>query len=212
KEQASSVDDVANDGFIDWNFDRTITYGKNSYKRGRIEGVSANFGRLTNRVLSEGRFISDIDDKHRREVMVIGISVAEALFPHESTITGHEVTMGGKVYEVIGLLEKKKSGFVGDDDSDNTVLIPYRTLRKMAPRSEFLLLIIKAREGQLKTALAQVEDILRRQRGLKFDENNNFDLTTADRFIEQFDSMIAGIGLIAIAISSVGLLVGGIGV
>src|SRR5262249_40664180 len=106
KEQASSVDDVANDGFIDWNFDRTITYGKNSYKRGRIEGVSANFGRLTNRVLSEGRFISDIDDKHRREVMVIGISVAEALFPHESTITGHEVTMGGKVYEVIGLLEK----------------------------------------------------------------------------------------------------------
>jgi len=143
--------------------------------------------------------------------MVIGISVAEALFPHQSTVAGHEVTMGGKVYEVIGLLEQKKGGF-SDDDQDNTVLIPYRTLRKMAPRSEFLLLIIRAREGQLRTALGQVEDILRRQRGLRFDEPNNFDLTTADRFIEQFDSMMAGVGMVAIAISSIGLLVGGIGV
>jgi len=65
KEQASAVDDVASEGFIDWNFDRTITYGKNTYKRGRIQGVSANYGRLTNQLLSEGRFISEIDDKHR---------------------------------------------------------------------------------------------------------------------------------------------------
>jgi putative ABC transport system permease protein len=61
-------------------------------------------------------------------------------------------------------------------------------------------------------AYDEIESLLRRRRGLKLSEANNFDLTTADRMIQQFDSITASIGLIAIAISSVGLLVGGIGV
>jgi putative ABC transport system permease protein len=211
--QANAVEDICYDGFIDWNFDRTITAGKNSYKRGNVEGVSASYGRITNQLLGEGRFIAEVDDQHRRDVMVIGPSVAEALFPHQSRVLGNQVEMGGKPYEIIGVLEKKKAGFMsGEDDSDNAVFIPYRTLKKMSPRSQFMLLIIKAKEGQLKTALGQVEEVLRRQRGLKFNDANNFDLNTADRFIEQFDGMMGGVGLIAIAISGVSLLVGGIGV
>ena len=85
-------------------------------------------------------------------------------------------------------------------------------MRKISPRSEWMLLVIRAKSGQLKQALDQVEDILRRQRGVKFNDQNNFDLNTADRFIEQFDSITSMVGLIAIALSSVGLLVGGIGV
>jgi putative ABC transport system permease protein len=64
----------------------------------------------------------------------------------------------------------------------------------------------------MREALDQVEEILRRQRGVKFNEPNNFDITTADRMIEQFDSITMYVGLFAIAISGVGLLVGGIGV
>jgi putative ABC transport system permease protein len=75
-----------------------------------------------------------------------------------------------------------------------------------------MMLIIRARSGQLKQALDQVEDILRRQRSVKYADKNNFDLQTVDRFIEQFDSITAMVGLVAIALSSVGLLVGGIGV
>jgi putative ABC transport system permease protein len=71
---------------------------------------------------------------------------------------------------------------------------------------------MRARSGQLPVALDQVEEILRRQRGLKWSEPNNFDLTTADKFVEQFDQITSAVGLIAIAISSIGLLVGGIGV
>jgi putative ABC transport system permease protein len=85
-------------------------------------------------------------------------------------------------------------------------------MRKISPRSEWMMLIVRAHSGQLKKALEQVEDILRRQRNVKYDEKNNFDLNTADRFIEQFDSITAMVGLVAIALSSVGLLVGGIGV
>ncbi len=211
KQLAGAVQDVANDGFIEWNFNKTITYGGQTYKQGNLEGVSANYGTITNESLQEGRFISEIDDQHRREVMVIGNGAAEALFPGGAQAVGKEVMMGGRPYEIIGVLEKRKGNLMGETE-ENSVLIPFRTMRKVSPRSEWMMLIIRAQTGQLRQALDQVEEILRRQRGVKYDEKNNFDLTTADRFIEQFDSITAMVGLVAIALSSVGLLVGGIGV
>ena len=212
KSLCPAVEDVANDGFIEWTFDKTITYSGQTYKQANLEGVSANYGVVTNMSLQAGRFISEADDQHRREVMVIGQGAAEALFTQGSdSIVGKEVMMHGKPFEIIGVLEPRKGGLVGETE-ENSVLIPYRTLRKISPRSEWMMLIIKARSGQLKQALDQVEDILRRQRAVKFKDPNNFDLNTADRFIEQFDSITAMVGLVAIALSSVGLLVGGIGV
>ena len=212
KEYAPAVEDVANDGFIEWTFDKTITYGGQTYKQANLEGVSANYGAVTNMSLQAGRFISEIDDQHRREVMVIGQGAAEALFPQGTeSVIGKEVMMNGKPYEIIGVLEPRKGGILGETE-ENSVLIPYRTLRKVSPRSEWMIIIIRARSGQLKQALDQVEDILRRQRAVKYDDKNNFDLNTADKFIEQFDSVTAMVGLVAIALSSVGLLVGGIGV
>ncbi len=212
KQLAPAVEDVANDGFIEWNFDKTLTYGGQTYKQGNLEGVSANYAAITNELMAEGRFISELDDQHRREVMVIGNGAAEALFPGGAQAIGKEVMMGGKPYEIIGVLEKRKGTLLGENESDNAVLIPFRTLRKVSPRSEWMMLIVRSHSGQLKQALDQVEDILRRQRGVKYDDKNNFDLQTADRFIEQFDSITAMVGLVAIALSSVGLLVGGIGV
>ena len=212
KQLAGAVEDVANDGFIEWNFDKTLTYGGQTYKQGNLEGVSANYAAITNVSMQEGRFINELDDQHRREVMVIGNGAAEALFPGGAQAIGKEVMMGGKPYEIIGVLEKRKGSMLGENESDNAVMIPFRTLRKVSPRSEWMMLIVRAHSGQLKQALDQVEDILRRQRGVKYDDKNNFDLQTADRFIEQFDSITAMVGVVAIALSSVGLLVGGIGV
>ena len=211
KQLAPAVQDVANQGFIEWNFDKTLTYAGQTYKQGDLQGVSANYAAITNGSMEEGRFITELDDQHRREVMVIGNGAAEALFPGGAQAIGKEVMMGGKPYEIIGVLEKRK-GMLGADENDNTVMIPFRTLRKVVPRSEWMLLVIRAHSGQLKQALDQVEDILRRQRAVKYDDKNNFDLQTADKFIEQFDSITAMVGLVAIALSSVGLLVGGIGV
>jgi putative ABC transport system permease protein len=74
------------------------------------------------------------------------------------------------------------------------------------------LIVAQAVEGSLAQALDQVEIALRRQRGLRFDEENDFSLNTSDGFVKQFDSITSTIGLVAIAISGVGLLVGGIGV
>jgi len=122
------------------------------------------------------------------------------------------VRMGGYNFEIVGVLEKRKAGFFGENEEDNAVFIPMRTAQKVAPAKGHLLFVIRGRSGQVNEALTQSEEILRRRRNVKFEAPNNFDIKTADKFIEQFDSITAMVGLIAIAISSLGLLVGGIGV
>jgi putative ABC transport system permease protein len=211
KAQADAVDSVAFNGFL-WQIDRTIKYRDHSYRQGDIQGASASYERVANVSIAEGRFINEVDDEHRRNVMVIGVNVAEALFPHQSRVAGSIVDWGGREFEVIGVLEKRKSGFFGENEEDNAVFIPFQTARKISPRSEWMMIMIRAKTGRLADAFDQVEQILRRQRGVKYDQENNFDLSTADKMIKQFDSVTAAVGLIAIAISAVGLLVGGIGV
>jgi putative ABC transport system permease protein len=209
--QADAVEDVAAQLFT-WRIDRKLTYKGTTYSQTQLSGVTENFAAATNISLNEGRFISEIDDKHRREVMVIGVAVAEALFPLQNSVVGSKIGMAGKEFEVIGVLEKRRNGVFGESEEDNAVFIPVRTAKKISPRSDDLFLMIRAKSGQMHTALDQAEAILRRQRGVPYDQPNNFDLSTADRMIEQFDSITGAIGLVAIAISSVGLLVGGIGV
>ncbi len=214
--QASAVEEVGykapNIGYSGGPFDDNVTYQGHNYRWGDTQGVSANYAGITNIVIKEGRFITDIDDQQRANVMVIGVNAADALFPGQNQIAGTQVRMGGYNFEVIGVLEKRKAGFFGENEEDNAVIIPFRTAQKIAPARGYMLLVIKARSGQTAEALQQSEEILRRRRNVKFDDPNNFDIKTADKFIEQFDSITAMVGLIAIAISSLGLLVGGIGV
>jgi putative ABC transport system permease protein len=217
KTQAAAVEDVAlvapNVGYSGGPFDDNITHQGHNYRWGNTQGVSSNYAVISNIVLREGRFITDLDDQQRSNVMVIGVNAADALFPgQQSQIAGTQVRMGGYNFEIIGVLEKRKAGFFGENEEDNAVLIPFRTAQKLAPALGYLLLIIQGRSGQLPEALSQSEDILRRRRNVKFGDPNNFDIKSGDKFIEQFDNIFAMVGLLAIAISCLGLLVGGIGV
>jgi len=217
KAQASSVEDLAviapNVGYSGGPFDDNVTYEGHNYRWGNTQGVTSNYADICNITLREGRFISELDDQQRANVMVIGVNAADALFPGQQTnIAGTQVRMGGYNFEIVGVLEKRKAGFFGENEEDNAVFIPMRTAQKVAPAKGHLLFVIRGRSGQVNEALTQSEEILRRRRNVKFEAPNNFDIKTADKFIEQFDSITAMVGLIAIAISSLGLLVGGIGV
>lgn len=215
--QAGAVEEVGlrapNIGYSGGPFDDNISYQGHNYRWGDTQGVSPNYAGITNIAIKEGRFITENDDQQRANVMVIGVNAADALFPGQNQqIAGTQVRMGGYNFEIVGVLEKRKAGFFGENEEDNAVFIPFRTAQKIAPARGYLLLVIKARSGQTTEALQQSEDILRRRRNVNFGDPNNFDIKTADKFIEQFDSITAMVGLIAIAISSLGLLVGGIGV
>ncbi len=214
---AGVVEDVAlvspNIGYGGGPFDDTIHYQSKTYRRGNTQGVTPNYAELSNITLREGRFLSEQDDAYRRNVIVLGVNAADALFPDgEQNIAGRQVMMGGYVFDVIGVLAKRKSTVMGENEEDNAVLVPFRTGVQIAPARHFLRLIIRARSGQTQLAQDQAEEILRTRRGLKFNQPDDFDLKTGDSIIQQFDSITGMIGVVAIAISSVGLLVGGIGV
>jgi putative ABC transport system permease protein len=211
REQASAVEDVSSVLFVSW-WDSTISYNGKDYHRANMQGVTANYGRTANVLVQEGRFLNSTDDEYRRDVMVIGVNVAQALFPYENQIVGTKVKLGGKPFEIVGVLEKRKNTFFGENDEDNAVYIPFRTAHKISPGSEWIMFIMRAREGQMAAAMDQIEDVLRRRRAVKFNEPNNFDVNSSQRLITQFDSITGMVGIIAIAISSLGLLVGGIGV
>ena len=210
---APAVEDVASVLMVAW-WDSTIQYQGKNHRRGQLQGVTPNYASTVNLSVAGGRFFTETDDTNRRNVMVIGVNIADALFPGRTPdqIVGTEVKLGGRPFEIIGVLEKRKNAIFGENEEDSQVFIPFRTARQVSPGSEYILFIVRAREGQFRQALDQTEEVLRRQRGVKFNEPNNFDLGTADKFISQFDSIMGMIGLVAIAVSSVGLLVGGIGV
>jgi putative ABC transport system permease protein len=211
RREAGAIEDVANVLFL-WILVRSIKSHGRAYKEGFLQGVSPSYAQVVNVSLQQGRFISEVDDQHRRDVMVIGVNVVESLFPNQASIAGEYVDFMGRPFEVIGVLEKRKDSFFGENEEDNAIFIPFETGRKLSPISKDLNLNIKARTGMLGEGLDQVEQILRRQRGVKYNEPNNFSLTTASKIIEQFDGITMSLGLVAIGISAISLLVGGIGV
>ena len=192
----------------------TVKYRDATYKQGRLQGSSASTAPTLNLPMGEGRFVSEIEDYRRSNVAVLGNDVLEALFPNyePSEVISKNILINGEEFSVIGTLEQRKSTFLGMSEEDNTIYIPYRTMRKLFPREDWLLIVAKANEGQLKQALDDAEVILRSQRGLRYNDPVDFDLSTSDSMVEQFDAITSTIGLVAIAISGVGLLVGGIGV
>lgn len=216
-EQSDSINDVTiiapQIGSFNGGFDDNLVYEGKNYRWALTDGVLPNYMEMNNLTLRDGRFITEMDNYQRRNVLVIGVDAVDALFPgHPEEAVGSVVKMNGSPWEVIGVIEKRKAGFFGENEEDRKVMMPYRTARKVAPDREELRIIAQAKDGRIKDAVSEIEGILRQRRAVKLDENNNFDVKTAENFIAQFDSIIGGIGLAAIAISCLGLLVGGIGV
>ena len=215
--QSTAIEDLSlvNPGIGNFgpSFDDNMTYEGRNYRWANVDGVSTNYDRIVNLGIREGRWLTEADNLQRRNVLVIGVDAREALFPNpDDSPIGKVVRMAGDTWEIVGVVEKRKSGFFGENEEDRKVFMPYRTSRKVAPLRDFLLLIIQGKQGRLNEAVAEIESVLRQRRNVKYGDPNNFDVKTADAFISQFDSIIGGVGLAAIAISCLGLLVGGIGV
>ena len=103
-QQAASIQEVANVLFL-WRLDSTLKYHDSKYRSGSLTGVSPAYAEVTNISVRDGRFISEADDAHKREVIVIGPNVAESLFPNRTQIVGTSVEMAGRQFEIIGVLE-----------------------------------------------------------------------------------------------------------
>ena len=173
-------------------------------------GVTADHLRLINATLGEGRFFTDGEDLHRRDVAVIGNGVRERFFVHADPV-GKTILVDGHSLEVIGTLTKFKS-FLGDDQNDKAILIPYNSYKKIYPEAKDNFICVLVEPGKMEQAKDEVTELLRRRRHVKPSEPDNFGISSAESLISQFREIISTVALVMVVISSIGLLVGGIGV
>ncbi len=163
-----------------------------------------------NAALKKGRFFTEAENLHREKVVVLGESVADALFPGVDPL-GKEVLADGSPYEVIGVFEKPKGGF-GDNDEDRRVTLPYYTFHKIYPAALEHGFRIQGFPGQLDQAVDQAREVLRRRRNVPYDKPDSFSIQTSQQIVEQFHQIIGATVLVMVILSSIGLLVGGVGV
>jgi len=176
-----------------------------------VSGQTANIWDIEPRDFTAGRPFTPEEDQRTARVAVIGANVADALFPAGDAV-GRPMMMDGGEYTVIGVLAKAKGGFFGENGFDNAVVLPMRTAEIRYPQVDRFLITAHARGGRRQEAFDEVEAAMRRLRRLSTDTPDDFAISTPDQIIQQFDNITGLIGLVAIAISALGLLVGGIGV
>jgi len=176
-----------------------------------VAGASPNLAEISPRDLDFGRYFTTEEDQRGAHVAIIGNNVAGSLFPDGNAVN-RTMMMDGAEYTVIGVYAKAKGGFFGENGQDNAVTIPLHTAERRYPQVDRFMITAKARPGQRQEAFDEVEGVMRRIRKLPTDAKDDFAISTPDQIIQQFDRITGLIGLVAIAISALGLLVGGIGV
>ena len=159
----------------------------------------------------DGRFISPYDLAHSRYVCVLGAAVATSLFPNVDPV-GREVVLNGLRFEVIGVMEKD-AGLFGQSGVNRFVIIPYSTFHKLYPESrEHFLAVSTLDPSLLSQTKDEVTHIVRRLRRVPLSAENDFEIATPDFLTDLWEQLTGALVLLTAVISSIGLLVGGIGV
>ncbi len=179
-----------------------------------VQGAASDYFRMGVSHLAEGRFFTEEEEGRRAAVAVIGIDVANTLFPFSNALE-QQIQIEGRNYRVIGVLQEREIFLVGAEDPNNenkAVYLPFKTVKQLYPANEDCFIMAMAKPGKLNEALEEMRLILRRQRQVPADGKDNFGVQTSDEIVKQFGAITSGVFILMVAISSVGLLIGGIGV
>ena len=161
--------------------------------------------------VGQGRFISRYDEDHARAVVVLGVDIADSLFPHSDPI-GKQVRLNGQLFEVIGVFEKD-SGFFGAGGINQFAMIPLNNFHKDYPDTkEWAIAFTVPKDGDVQKAKDEVTEALRRRRHVPFKAENDFEIISPDFITALWNQLTGALVILTGIISSVGLLVGGIGV
>jgi putative ABC transport system permease protein len=170
--------------------------------------------------IESGRFFTPLEVQRRQNVVVLGQSGKEALFPLQDPI-GRQVRVGIYLFTVVGVMAKRPSAGL-DLGADDFVVIPHRTYQKIygiranlvsRGRTQSVQISAVPREGaDREQALREIEEIMRIRHGLRLDEPSDFDVMTQDAVLGVYDQITRAAFLALVALSSIALMVGGIGV
>jgi ABC-type antimicrobial peptide transport system permease subunit len=210
RDECPSIEKVAVEQFLWSSAPPSLKYKGMEIVDYQFYGATPDDFAVVNDNLGDGRFFTDIDNLHRRDVAVIGADIVKRFFEHEDPI-GKSLSLGGSNFEVIGTIAPRKA-FPGDTGTDRVVKTPYLTFRKLYPNEKENFILAMAFQGQLEQAKEEAAAVLRHRRRVKPSEPNNFGISTTEQFIQQFRDIMSSVVLVTVVISSIGLLVGGIGV
>jgi putative ABC transport system permease protein len=189
-----------------------IRYGDAHVERFFLRGTEPEYARaLPLFAIAQGRFISQYDEEHARNVIVIGRAIAESLFPTLDPL-GKEVRLNGRLYEVVGVFEPDQ-GLFSSFGVDQFACIPMSNFRKSFPEVRERFIAVAARNGvSLASVHDQVEEAMRRRRRVPHNAENDFEISDPDFLSALWNQLTGALVLLTGIISSIGLLVGGIGV
>jgi ABC-type antimicrobial peptide transport system permease subunit len=178
-----------------------------------LQGTLPEFERAGTQIVSEGRFFTQSENDTKQDVCVIGSKVADDFFKFGSPLE-QTIKIGADEFRVVGVLQKKDQflGGGGSDDQNNVIYLPFSVAKKLKPNADDIFILGVARVGMMDEAKDQVRDLLRVRRQVPFAAPDNFGMETAESILDNFRSITAGLAIAMVVISSVGLMVGGIGV
>ena len=214
REQVETVDLV---GAELWDFGYTVEYrGESTNPNVTICGGTPEYPPNNTHYVGLGRNLSQMDIRSGRSVAVIGHAIGQKLFPFVDPI-GKEIRLDGRKYEVIGVFDEKKSAFGGG--FDNYVLIPittYLDIYGMIGRNGFsrsVNITVRAKSPELiEDAIEETRQVMRRERGVRANEEDNFDFFNSESLITEFNTMTQGVKIAAFVIGIIALVVAGIGI
>jgi len=189
-----------------------------------VFGTGESFAQGTRIPFLAGRFFTGTDVQYRKNVVVLGNTAYKLLFePSGSDPLGKMVRVGSERFEVVGVFDKRPSPGGFNINQDDFVVVPYTTYQRVfglsfrsfgrTGRISNVMISVLPREGvSREEAMADVQRVMRIRHGLKLDQPDDFDLSTADSFLKLWDQISQGTFFALVVISSIALMVGGIGV
>jgi len=189
-----------------------ITSGNHSVEKVIVRGAEPEYtDAIPLFAIERGRFISAFDQQHGRPVVVLGAAISESLFPTTDAV-GKTVRINGGAYEVIGVFEHDQGLFLGPG-VDIFAIIPLSNFKKQYPEAkELVMLFTVPKNVNIELAQGEVIQAMRRLRRVSADKSNDFELSSPDFLSNLWNQLTGALVILTTVISSIGLLVGGIGV
>lgn len=195
---------------------RLVKHGNNSMDDVNVTGITFYFNQVSDVRLKEGRYFTQRETENNSRFAIIGQDMAQTLFPDQSPI-GQTISVKGKRFSVIGVMEKQGDNLIGAPSNDITCLIPYPAFAEMYPVNAGWIepvICIKGKKTDpgLQWLEGEVRGLMRNRRGLKSFEDDNFAINRPEMIAKAITGIFDAVSLAGAIIGSFSILVGGFGI